>query len=1055
MKEKSILETYLMHHDKYALLYGNNMVVLMEVGGFFEMYGVQTNETHLGPDLQNICELLNIQLSRRDKSETNISKDNWLMAGFPSHALKKFVDILINANFTVVLVEQTTPPPNPKRDVTEILSPSTYVDNVKSYESANMMVAYFEESINWKTKIPYLVLGWSVLDVSTGTSWTNEITNINDNKILLDELHRLLLIHKPTELVLLSNEMNMIFDEEKIEWLIKTANLDVVNCVHNFINKLNNCFTLKTYQEQLLSKVYTNNTHLTTIELLDLEFKKVALTSFTYLLQFAYEHSETNVKNIKKPIIFEDLNDNTLLLANNCIFQLNIDNYGRSIQSYNNNKDMDINNLVNILNKCHTSVGKRYFKKCLLCPLNEVEVIEDRYAKTDFMLNTEFWNIAGKNMNTILDIERLIRKIGMKRLNPCEFVSLFKSLEHLNIVISKLFELPNSEIIFKDIQNHDIISDFNSFVIECNNTINIEQAYKYNFENVKTSIFRENIYKDIDDMMLIINEKLKWFEELSAYVNELDHGNCTNWLKMEYNERDGHHYTITSKRLSALLKIIECRNDKTSLDNRILQFKSIKLTANSTNNVKVVNDSIRKNSNELIKTRCELKTKTIQYFNEFLEFTYGKYYDYFLHCVSCLETVDYHMTCAKNAKIHNHIRPKIDRHYMICDYPSYIDVKNLRHPIIEEVNKKIMYTPNSLQMGKNDEKRGMLLYGVNSSGKSSFMKSIGIAIIMAQAGMYVAASELTYVPYSKIFTRIQSSDNIFKGMSTFAVEISELRNILKRSDSRSLIIGDELCSGTESVSGMAIIAAGMKMLCDNKSTFIFTTHLHELTNIDMVNELIDETKLMVKHLSVRYDYQHKKLVYDRLLQDGKGDELYGLEVCKAADLDKKFLHLAGLVRNSIIDRSKSILTSKNSRYNSNVIVDECKICKNKDNIEVHHINHQKDASQDGMINNQFHKNIEHNLVVLCNDCHDLVHENKITINGWKETEQGIILDYIDHHTDNMKRNKKNSEAIEGLNRSLILKIRSMNSLKKTIEILKIKHNIEISEYKLKKFIETI
>ena len=109
----------------------------------------------------------------------------------------------------------------------------------------------------------------------------------------------------------------------------------------------------------------------------------------------------------------------------------------------------------------------------------------------------------------------------------------------------------------------------------------------------------------------------------------------------------------------------------------------------------------------------------------------------------------------------------------------------------------------------NNELDGILLYGTNAVGKTSFIRALGISVIMAQAGLYVPASSYKYKPYKYIFTRILGNDNLFKGLSTFAVEMSELRTILRLADKNSLVLGDELCSGTESISAVSIFVAGV------------------------------------------------------------------------------------------------------------------------------------------------------------------------------------------------------------------------------------------------------
>ena len=158
---------------------------------------------------------------------------------------------------------------------------------------------------------------------------------------------------------------------------------------------------------------------------------------------------------------------------------------------------------------------------------------------------------------------------------------------------------------------------------------------------------------------------------------------------------------------------------------------------------------------------------------------------------------------------------------------------------------------------------GILLYGTNAVGKTSFIKAIGIAIVMAQAGLYVPASEFIYYPYETLFTRILGNDNIFKGLSTFAVEMTELRTILQMADKNSLILGDELCSGTESDSALSIFVAGLENLHKKYCTFLFATHFHEIVKYE---EILALTQMKMYHMSVKFDKKNNKLEYDRKLK---------------------------------------------------------------------------------------------------------------------------------------------------------------------------------------------
>jgi DNA mismatch repair protein MutS len=362
-------------------------------------------------------------------------------------------------------------------------------------------------------------------------------------------------------------------------------------------------------------------------------------------------------------------------------------------------------------------------------------------------------------------------------------------------------------------------------------------------------------------------------------------------------------------------------------------------------------------------------------FIEELQNSYKKLID---NCVSYIKTLDFGSTNAYNSVHLNLNRPEIKG-----TSPS-INAKQLRHPIIEHVQSNVGYIPNDISFDKNT--RGRVIYGINSSGKSSLMKSVGIALLMAQSGMYVAAQSFVFYPYRSIFTRIMTGDNLFKGQSTFTSEMIQLRNILRFATHESLVIGDELCSGTESVSAVSLVSAGLISLSKRDVSFMFATHLHELTKIEEVTSLLN---VKMNHLSVRYDSTTNDIIYERKLQDGPCETLYGLEVCKSLDLDPSFLECANKIRHSIMNEPKKLVPAFPSKYNKQVYKTKCKVC-NRTAKDIHHIRFQKDADENGRIEH-FHKNSKFNLVDLCERCHHEVHTNKLTIHSYSQTSSGIKL----------------------------------------------------------------
>ena len=348
---------------------------------------------------------------------------------------------------------------------------------------------------------------------------------------------------------------------------------------------------------------------------------------------------------------------------------------------------------------------------------------------------------------------------------------------------------------------------------------------------------------------------------------------------------------------------------------------------------------------------------------------------------------------------------------------SYIDFKKIRHPLIEHLNNKELYVTNDLNLGLEGEKNGILLYGTNAVGKTSFIKSIGISLIMAQSGLYVPCSEFTYYPYNYLFTRILGNDNIFKGLSTFAVEMSELRTILKNANENSIILGDELCSGTESTSALSIFVSGLEVINKIKSSYIFATHFHEILDYDEI-KLLTEKKMEIFHMSVIFDREKKKLIYDRKLKQGSGETMYGLEVCKSLDLPDNFLDRAYEIRkkyNCNNAKNDTILDKKSSSYNAKKIKNlDCEICKINKACEVHHLQFQKNANSKNIINGEFHKNNKANLINICEQCHDKIHEQNIeykfakTSDGYELTESEDNQEILSEKLKVRKPRKKNN-----------------------------------------------
>lgn len=1011
-KKKLIMPTLYDEYENYVIKYkkeyGDDIVVFYRCGSFFEIYSANDGLI----DMKKICDILNIQMSRRNKSIIEVNRSNTLMAGFPMYTLQKFTSLLINNNYTVIIVDQITEAPKPERAVTSIISPGTDLNNINSFENNNLMSIFIQNTLDYKTKKNIIILGISIIDLSTGVSKTVEISSTSiDQYLSLDEAYRIIQIENPKEIILFGD-------------IIDTDNIDIVQylelagkCVHNKINSYNKEILKISYQKQLLQKIFPNYGLLSVIEYLDLELYPIAIISFVYLLQFSFQHNDNILNRIQKPIYIT--NKNNLVLSYNCIKHLNIIS-----------NDIRVNSLLSILNRSTTAIGKRLFREWFLNPIIDKDILESRYNSINHMLENKKYEKIQKNLQDVYDIERLLRKIGLKIINPCEYNQIYSTtLALLEIIKENTIDIK----INTKINSEDILS-LSKYISD---NLDLKETLKYNIDNISESFFNKGVNVSIqtdliESKQLLLKDTLDFFQNLA---NKLNRDN-TILFKVDNNQIDGYHLVITIKRYNDIKK--NFTNFTYQYLDHKFEFKDITIKQSGTSykiyhsSFKNINDNINIISTSLVEL---IKEK----YEEFTLICFEKYSILIQNMIKIIGEIDFFSTCAKNAFQYRYFKPTIQDKK---NKTSYILGKNLRHPIIERINTNTEYIPNDICIGV-DNIEGILLYGTNMVGKSAYMKSIGISLIMAQCGMFVPCDDFTYYPFNHIFTRIPSGDDVFKGQSTFAVEISELRNILKRADNNSLVIGDEMASGTESISAVAIVASGIIQLHQKNAKFVFATHLHDLVKLEKIKNL---EQLKIYHLSVIYDDINKKLIYNRKLQEGQGCTMYGLEVCRALNLSNDFLLIANQFRQELLDINKDIVNIKPSKYNKDHYVDICNICGEKA-MEVHHIKHQIDANENGYIGS-IHKNNKTNLMNVCEKCHDNIHNGDINVNGYIQTSNGIELDIVHNITD------ANKDKDKDINEEIIELYRQKQSFIKIKDFLS-KKNINLSVYKIKKIINIV
>jgi DNA mismatch repair protein MutS len=294
-----------------------------------------------------------------------------------------------------------------------------------------------------------------------------------------------------------------------------------------------------------------------------------------------------------------------------------------------------------------------------------------------------------------------------------------------------------------------------------------------------------------------------------------------------------------------------------------------------------------------------------------------KFYKVFTELSQFIAIIDVSLSNMKCARRNNYCKPNV-----IDNQDSFIIAEQLRHPIIELINNDTEYIPNDITL--SNESLGMLVYGLNSSGKSSLLRAIGVCIVLAQSGLYTPCKNLEYAPFNTIISQVDLSDNLFANKSSFTSEMCGLKKILSCSGKNTLVLSDELCRGTEVNSSCAIVVSTLLNLVEKDTKFFFTTHLHDLPKIPQISS---EQRINVCHLSV--ETKESTIIFERRLKPGSGSDLYGLEVCKSIIQDSNFIDIAFKIRNHIISNNTNIIDKKRSRYNKKKITDECQVCNYK------------------------------------------------------------------------------------------------------------------------------
>jgi DNA mismatch repair protein MutS len=949
----SLIKEYLRLSKEAITKYGPKTFLLMQVGAFYECYGEITDRAHID-EFCRTCEL-----ACANKSPGII------MAGFRDYSLEKYLNKLQEAGYSAVVHSQDAQIKE-ERALSGVYSPGTFF-TAESSALSNCVACIWLERMRAKT-----VIGMANIDVFTGRSSVFEVeTELMHAPTTYDELERFISTHVPSEVILISDN----FSQREVEDLLNFTG--IANCarlIHRLdsVNAAVQNSKKQVYQREIMARFFGS----VGSKLMQFATHEFATQALTYLLNFVHEHNPQLVHRIAEPA-FENCSDR-MVLANHSLKQLNI------IDDDSSGAKGKCSSVYKLLNHCMTPMGARQFRTRLLTPSCCAVKIQREYDITAHLLSaTGVIDAWRPQLAQLKDLEKFNRLIMMRKCAPQMLHSFYGSLGVIGTLHSSVAD-DSTTSAYLDATNPtatatalESVSDICARLrLHVDTTFHMDKCANAGADLGECDFVRPGISAELDAVRSKNASDAKTLASLRTYLDSLiscgekTRSSESDLVKIHETAVQGVSLQATSRRTKLLAdQIKQQKLDQVRIGPNNDWFSLLALTfpkATSANH-EITSPQLTALCRGIIASKQKIKEIVAQIYADFVD----KLRDWdpelqqLIHFATTMDLLQNQCYIATRYKFCRPVIAATD------SAKSFFDARDLRHCLIERLNEDETYVANDVALGLANAADGMLIYGTNAVGKTSLIRAVGIAIIMAQAGLYVPCSSLTYRPYTTIFTRILGNDNLFKGLSTFQVEMSELRVILRTATDRSLILGDELCSGTEMDSAIAIFVAGLAHLHRVGCTYLFATHMHEINGYDEVRSL---SQLCMKHLTVTYDKSNDTLIYNRKLSDGPGASMYGLEVCKSLHLPDAFLEFANTVRlrHRAPPSDIGILSFEPSHFNAHKLKGVCERCSSELAQEVHHLLPQKDADAMNYIGH-VPKNHVANLMALCTRCHDEVH----------------------------------------------------------------------------------
>ena len=523
------------------------------------------------------------------------------------------------------------------------------------------------------------------------------------------------------------------------------------------------------------------------------------------------------------------------------------------------NKDRQ-NSLLGFMDKTKTAMGSRLLKSYIISPsINKDEILKRQSLVekliNEFLLKSELKTI----LYEIYDLERLSGKVACGSLTPRDLIQLKNSIKVLPDLNNILNDLGENKIETFD----DLYNILESSIIE-DAPLTIKDG----------GIIKTGYNSEIDELRSI---KSGGKDFISKFEIEEKNRTGIKGLKVGFNKVFGYYIEIPKGQIKDVKEEFQYERRQTLA-----------------NCERYINPLLKEKESMILNAEERLNNLEYDVFNQIKD-DVKKYISSLQKVSSKIAYYDVMQSFATIAEDNNFIKPTINDE-------NYIEIIGGRHPVVESVIEG-EYIDNDIVLDNNTNI--LIITGPNMSGKSTYMRELGIIVILNQIGSYVPARVCNIPIFDKIFTRIGASDDLVGGESTFMVEMKESATALQNATEKSLILFDELGRGTSTYDGMSLAGSIIEYIANTiKCKTLFSTHYHELTDMEQKIPGIKNVHVSISENDGDITFLHK-------VMDGAVDKSYGINVAK----------LAGLPKN-VIKRANELLTefeSKNSNNGSKVI----------------------------------------------------------------------------------------------------------------------------------------